>query len=413
MTSVVALARSVGSTVGSYGWHGAAENGVAACRPRRMQRFSKAVFLALVVAGFGSACGSTRSVGNEEPGEMGEDTSGRELLPSGAHAAPDRIEVSNDRGDRGRQDGDELMHRSSVKAAAASGDGGMLVTGAHGEEVVVWRTSPLAPRARLAPSGRHRSGVVALAVSPSGDEIAVATRSARDIERWDARTFEERAPLSTHTIETTALAYGPQGLLATAGVDRDESAQTQDGGELDDEVPPMQAPTVRLWRDGQLTRELVGPAGRIRAIQFDGSGRRLAAATDGKAFVWDLESAEVVAKQELDGDGATVAFIGDEVCAVSSREAICFAGDRRRRIAEIRGFGRVAWIDDEFLISSSYDEIEVRNATDGSQKDSAPGRAYAMVKVGAEIWVVLSDRILVVRRGTIASESLRLQAPPG
>lgn len=344
---------------------------------------------------------------------MGEDTSGRELLPSGAHAAPDRIEVSNDRGDRGRQDGDELMHRSSVKAAAASGDGGMLVTGAHGEEVVVWRTSPLAPRARLAPSGRHRSGVVALAVSPSGDEIAVATRSARDIERWDARTFEERAPLSTHTIETTALAYGPQGLLATAGVDRDESAQTQDGGELDDEVPPMQAPTVRLWRDGQLTRELVGPAGRIRAIQFDGSGRRLAAATDGKAFVWDLESAEVVAKQELDGDGATVAFIGDEVCAVSSREAICFAGDRRRRIAEIRGFGRVAWIDDEFLISSSYDEIEVRNATDGSQKDSAPGRAYAMVKVGAEIWVVLSDRILVVRRGTIASESLRLQAPPG
>jgi len=290
------------------------------------------------------------------------------------------------------------MHRHNVFAAALSGDGGRIITGSVGGEVLVWSSRPFVP-VRDLPAPASRGKIGALALSLDGDEALVAPDWKPGIERWDLETGAQRGELAAHTGRTTALAYGPGGVLATGGADR---LPGKSGASADDEVPALSPPVVRLWKGDARLHELAGLKGRIGAIAFNTDGSLIAAAGDDGVKVWNTATGAEVASYDLAGEAAAVAFRGGDVCAVSSKSAACFSKRGAAAIEGARAPTRAAAITPAWLASGTYEAIEVR-AADGAVRATIPGRAYAIVGRGDDLWAILADSAVPVRSGVAAS----------
>lgn len=304
------------------------------------------------------------------------------------------------------QTGKDLMHRHNVFAAALSGDGGRIITGSVGGEVLVWSTRPFVP-VRDLPAPTNRGKISALALSPDGTEALVAPDWKAGVERWDVEAGAQRGELAAHTGRTTALAYAPAGgVIATAGADR---LPGKAGASSDDEVPPLSAPVVRLWKRDARLHELAGLKGRIGAIAFNQDGSLVAAVGDDAVKLWNTATGAEVASHDLPGEAAAVAFRGDEVCAVSSKAAACFSRRGAAAIEGARAPTRAAAITPAWIASGTYDAIEVRGA-DGTVRATIPGRAYAIVGRGDDLWAILADSVVPVRAGA-ASTPVALKVP--
>jgi WD40 repeat protein len=156
--------------------------------------------------------------------------------------------------------------RGLVVTAAADGDGTARLWNADGP--------------RMLRSWRHRTGGLgAIALSVDGDHVAAAgadgsVRVWRNASRRGVRARLGRR-LEAHDGRVTALALGPQGMLATAG---------EDG-------------SVKLWSLATALRmRVLGERiGRVEALSFSRDGRRLhAAGEDGIIRVWSLAAPTTV-----------------------------------------------------------------------------------------------------------------------
>lgn len=287
------------------------------------------------------------------------------------------------------------MHRHNVFAAALSGDGHRICTGSAGGEVLVWSTRPFVPVREL-PRRGNRGKIGALALSPDGTEALVAPDWKAAVERWDVDAGAPRGELAAHTGRTTALAYAPAGgLVATGGADRLPPAG---GGKPDDEIPPLSPPVVRLWNQGARLRELAGLRSRIGAIAFNQDGSLVAAGGEDAVKVWRTADGAEVASYDLPGESAAVAFRGEDVCAVSSKAAACFTKRGPVPIAGARAPTRAAAITPAWVVSGTHEAVEVRDST-GSVRATIPGRAYAVVGRGDDLWAILADQAIPVRSG--------------
>src|SRR5262249_6215734 len=145
---------------------------------------------------------------------------------------------------------------------------GLIVSGGFDGTVRLWRTEgPTVMR-----TWRHRSeDLTAIDISADGAFIAGAGADG-SVRVWanSSRGSRDGRRLKAHDGRITALALGPQGVLATAG---------EDG-------------SVKLWnpRTGSSARALGLHLGLVRALSFSRDGRRLfAAGEDGIIRVWLLE----------------------------------------------------------------------------------------------------------------------------
>jgi hypothetical protein len=346
-------------------------------------------FVALLLALGATACKGSRPTDADRPHTSG-------AASASADGAAPAV---------GSQTGKDLMHRHNVFAAALSGDGGRAITGSVDGEVLVWSTRPFVPIRDL-PSPRSRGKISALALSHDGTEALVAPDWKPGVERWDVEAGALRGELAAHTGRTTALAYAPAaGVLATGGADRLKPAAGGGGNagtDDDDAVPKLTPPVVRLWRQGARTHELAGLRARIGAIAFNHDGSLIAAGGEDAVKVWKTADGAEVATYDLPGEAAAVAFRGDDVCAVSSKAAACFTRRGATPIQGARAPTRAAAITPAWLASGTYEEIEVRDAA-GAVRATIPGRAYAIVGRGDDLWAILTDQVIAVKAGVAAS----------
>ena len=295
------------------------------------------------------------------------------------------------------------MHRQNVFAAAINLSGDRVITGSANGEVLVWSVPTFVP-VRDLPAAGKRGKISALALSPNGSEALVAPDWSATVEQWDVEAAAARGTLAAHTGRTTALAYHPSSaMIATGGADRLAAASGQDDDEDDDAVPAMAAPTVRLWKDGAKVHELTGLDKRIGAIAFSADGALVAAGGQDAVKVWRTADGAEVATYALPGESATVAFRNETVCAISSDGGACFTAKGSTAIEGARAPTTAALITDKWTASGTYEQIEVRSAADGALRATIPGRAYAIVGAGDDMWAILTDRAIPVRAGAAAA----------
>lgn len=158
---------------------------------------------------------------------------------------------------------------------AAARSRGLFVSGGFDPTVRLWK----AQGPSLARTYRHQtSDVTAIDISADGDYIAGAGADG-SVRLWPNTSL--RAParaartLKAHEGRITAIALGPQRVLATAG---------EDG-------------SVNLWtlRPPRTGRTLGSRIGSVRALSFSRDGRRLlAAGQDGVIWVWTLPTSQAL-----------------------------------------------------------------------------------------------------------------------
>jgi WD40 repeat protein/tRNA A-37 threonylcarbamoyl transferase component Bud32 len=160
---------------------------------------------------------------------------------------------------------------------------------------------------QLATLGGHEDGVLAVAFSPDGEQIASSDRQGV-IKVWDRRAaLEQRAPQPARTLRhsaaVTAVAFGAAGKWLA-------------GGSVDG--------TVRVW-DSARGEELVtlrGHAFPVTGLAFDPTGRRLASTAgkplDGELKVWDVPQGKALAGKPWHNLLAGVAFSPDGKALVTA-----------------------------------------------------------------------------------------------
>ncbi len=127
----------------------------------------------------------------------------------------------------------------------------------------------------------------ALAVTPDGKTLALAgfntiyelkgtnmdIRQAGAVLLWDLEKDEEKMVLPAQQSMVVALAFAPDGTLATAGFDR----------------------TIKLWKpNGELLATLTGPRAPVSALLFTNDSKRLfSGGIDGTLQAWNVDSGKV------------------------------------------------------------------------------------------------------------------------
>jgi WD40 repeat protein len=212
-----------------------------------------------------------------------------------------------------------LDHKGYVRNLAFGPDSSWLVsTSDKGKQLTVWDIASGRRRKELAVPGSH---VLAIAVSPSGAEIAtssldrvrvlelttgreVASWPGRDnwvtkralayspdgrllvgttddlsvLDVWEVPGYQRAARLAGHTAPVYVVAFSPDGRrLATAGHDR----------------------TIRVWdvATGECVAELRGHTDQVFGLAFHPDGKRLASAgRDRAVWLWDLDRGQEVAR---------------------------------------------------------------------------------------------------------------------
>ncbi|WP_017608537.1 nSTAND1 domain-containing NTPase [Nocardiopsis xinjiangensis] len=163
----------------------------------------------------------------------------------------------------------ELTHEDAiVESVAWSPDGDRVATGAQDRSIRVWdaRDGSL-----LAVLRGHQDWVVGLAWSPSGRMIASCSDD-RTARVWELATGRERVVLTGHENWVDAVTWAPDEThLATSSADW----------------------TVRIWNlaTGQSERVLTGHSGRVPAVAWSPDGSRIVTASHDRTVrlwnVWD------------------------------------------------------------------------------------------------------------------------------
>ncbi len=179
---------------------------------------------------------------------------------------------------------------------------------------------------------------IAIAFSPDGRFLALATPSDYRIQIWDATGTTLLRHLSGHTNDVAALAFCPDGRLASGSDDR----------------------TVRIWEPvtGAERCQFRGHGMGIQSLAVSPDGRRLAAGDKtGAIKLWDLTrdprgvafSASPIAGEFLDqlafsADGQTVIVVSDRAATVDGHN-IAHWDAETGRLQNQKGLA--PWVDGE------------------------------------------------------------------
>jgi WD40 repeat protein len=180
-------------------------------------------------------------------------------------------------------------HKGDVPAAGFTPDGRGLVTSSYDGSLRVWDL--------LTGTERHRLDVGAdafgLGFSPDGRYLLAGVGLDGVVTVWDADTLEQRGELVGHTDYIQALAFGPDGQVATASGDG----------------------TAKVWdlESGRELTTLRGHSGPVLGVAFSPDGSRVATSSaDGTAKLWDAATGrEVLTLFGHDRIVHTVAFSPD------------------------------------------------------------------------------------------------------
>ena len=191
-------------------------------------------------------------------------------------------------------------HTDTVRAVAFSPGGRRLVTGGWDGTARVWDAQTGDELVALEVGGRgDGDGAAAVLFSEDGRLIVTGglhgdSSAWGEVTLWDADTFEQLRMFDAHPNAVLGIALGPDGLLATAGVDA----------------------TAKLWDlpSGEERLTLRGHDAPVRQVAISPDGSRIATASDdGTARLWDATSGrELLVLTPHDGLVYGVAFSPDD-----------------------------------------------------------------------------------------------------
>jgi WD40 repeat protein/transcriptional regulator with XRE-family HTH domain len=209
-------------------------------------------------------------------------------------------------------------HASGVEAAAFSPDGVTLATASRDGTVKVWDISPRGGSEWFNLIG-HSDRVWGLAYNQDGTHIVTGSRD-NTVKLWDAKTGEEVFTLPGFTLQTSRMAFSPDGkqLLVNRGTQDEFDATVWDiatrevlltlphdalvfGADFSPDSKYVSTSTsegvAKIWNasTGYLIHELSGHTATIQRVAFSADGKRLATASeDGTAKVWDVVTGKIL-----------------------------------------------------------------------------------------------------------------------
>jgi hypothetical protein len=165
---------------------------------------------------------------------------------------------------------------------------------------------------------------------------------------------------------------------------------------MDDAVPSLGPPVVRLFREGARAAEWPAPPGRQGALAFAADGRRVALAAPDAVREWSLPDGAVLRDLVQPGEPAWVGYLGDgTLCAATSRQARCHpAGGPSEETPGARAPTRAAAITAERVLTGTFEAVEVRARGAAPVLATVEGRAAAVLARGDRAWLVFEDRAL-------------------
>jgi RNA polymerase sigma factor (sigma-70 family) len=164
-------------------------------------------------------------------------------------------------------------HDAEVSAVAFSSDSTRLVSGSADKTAKIWHVPGGTSVARLHTVSGQIRPIQALAYSPDGTVLAMATNDTQ-VQIRNAKTGDVLRLLSGHEGEVNCLAFSSDNqTLATGSSDK----------------------TVKLWdwTAGAEIRTLEGHTGAVHALAFSADGKQLASGGEDRAIrLWDVSNGE-------------------------------------------------------------------------------------------------------------------------
>ncbi|NOJ96011.1 WD40 repeat domain-containing protein [Corallococcus coralloides] len=255
-----------------------------------------------------------------------------------------------------------------------------------------WRRWRIAEGRELRPEGGGAEAAVSLAVSPDRERIAVGTLKGRALV-LDARSGRVLLELPGGSGSVRAVAFSPDGaLLAVAG-----------------------DPDIQLWSvaDSRPVGLLQGHTGKVWALAFDSTGRRLASgSTDKTVRTWDVERRQPLLRLDMGEPVRAVVFTPSEPHLVTAgmRQPLRVWDVTEGRLLKTLGEKTVGVLalavspDGRFLASSGMEAgVKVWGLPSGEQLGTLTGQqgflaALAFSPDGAFLVSAASDQTLQLNR---------------
>ncbi|QAT83272.1 WD domain-/G-beta repeat-containing protein [Corallococcus coralloides] len=255
-----------------------------------------------------------------------------------------------------------------------------------------WRRWRIAEERELRPEGGGAEAAVSLAVSPDRERIAVGTLKGRALV-LDARSGRVLLELPGGSGSVRAVAFSPDGaLLAVAG-----------------------DPDIQLWSvaDSRPVGLLQGHTGKVWALAFDSTGRRLASgSTDKTVRTWDVERRQPLLRLDMGEPVRAVVFTPSEPHLVTAgmRQPLRIWDVTEGRLLKTLGEKTVGVLalavspDGRFLASSGMAAgVKVWGLPSGEQLGTLAGQqgflaALAFSPDGALLVSAASDQTLQLNR---------------
>ena len=164
------------------------------------------------------------------------------------------------------------QHSGVVNAVAFSADSKMLASGSQDTTVKLWNVETGELLRTLTP---HWAAVNAVVFAPDAATVASGSWD-KAVRLWDTRSGQLRQQMSGHGASVSSLAFAPDGRKLASGSDDK---------------------TIIIWdvTTGKALHTLSGHSGRVRSIAFAPDGRRLISGADDKTvIIWDVETAKPI-----------------------------------------------------------------------------------------------------------------------